>query len=288
MDRGAFSQGLREGAHHLDAMSVPGGGGSCSETEVPTVAEPTTPTELDETEPDDDCESKEEVSVEGPTGSSPADNQADSLLARLLQYDSQDTQREQERERERERELLLLKRERERELLHGSSRKRARCSATSASNHTLSLSELLDRRMNIEAQQLRDALAAAEDECSRSRLSAIRFCPAAALLDDDDEAVESTLLNVAACARDFYVGGTTSVAWRWMGGPTERGFMLGHKESYSSMAVVAVRLGTAGGTLERRCIIAARGRYPCAIANVANDSRGLSNKDANFIYIVWN
>ena len=95
-------------------MSVPGGGGSCSETEVPIVAEPTTPTELDETEPDDDCESKEEVSVEGPTGSSPADNQADSLLARLLQYDSQDTQREQERERERERELLLLKRERER------------------------------------------------------------------------------------------------------------------------------------------------------------------------------
>ena len=275
MDRGAFSQGLREGAHHLDAMSVPGGGGSCSETEVPIVAEPTTPTELDETEPDDDCESKEEVSVEGPTGSSPADNQADSLLARLLQFDSQDTQRE-----------LLLKN-------NGSSRKRARCydsrvSATSASNHTLSLSELLDRRMNIEAQQLRDALAAAEDECSRSRLSAIRFCPAAALLDDDDEAVESTLLNVAACARDFYVGGTTSVAWRWMGGPTERGFMLGHKESYSSMAVVAVRLGTAGGTLERRCIIAARGRYPCAIANVANDSRGLSNKDANFIYIVWN
>ena len=57
MDRGAFSQGLREGAHHLDAMSVPGGGGSCSETEVPTVAEPTTPTELDETEPDDDYES---------------------------------------------------------------------------------------------------------------------------------------------------------------------------------------------------------------------------------------
>ena len=38
-------------------MSVPGGGGSCSETEVPTVAEPTTPTELDETEPDDDYES---------------------------------------------------------------------------------------------------------------------------------------------------------------------------------------------------------------------------------------
>ena len=265
MDRGAFSQGLREGAHHLDAMSVPGGGGSCSETEVPTVAEPTTPTELDETEPDDDCESKEEVSVEGPMGSSPADNQADSLLARLLEFDSQDTQRE--------------KRAR---------RYHSRASATSASNHTLSLSELLDRRMNIEAQQLRDALAAAEDECSRSRLSAIRFCPAAALLDDDDEAVESTLLNVAACARDFYVGGTTSVAWRWMGGPTERGFMLGHKESYSSMAVVAVRLGTAGGTLERRCIIAARGRYPCAIANVANDSRGLSNKDANFIYIVWN
>ena len=64
-------------------MSVPGGGGSCSETEVPTVAEPTTPTELDETEPDDDCESKEEVSVEGPMGSSPADNQADSLLACL-------------------------------------------------------------------------------------------------------------------------------------------------------------------------------------------------------------
>ena len=94
-------------------MSVPGGGGSCSETEVPIVAEPTTPTELDATEPDDD-ESKEEVSVEGPMGSSPADNQADSLLARLLQYDSQDTQREQERERERERELLLLKRERER------------------------------------------------------------------------------------------------------------------------------------------------------------------------------
>ena len=263
MDRGAFSQGLREGAHHLDAMSVPGGGGSCSETEVPTVAEPTTPTELDATEPDDD-ESKEEVSVEGPMGSSPADNQADSLLARLLQYDSQDTQREKR------------------------ARRYHRASATSASNHTLSLSELLDRRMNIEAQQLRDALAAAEDECSRSRLSAIRFCPAAALLDDDDEAVESTLLNVAACARDFYVGGTTSVAWRWMGGPTERGFMLGHKESYSSMAVVAVRLGTAGGTLERRCIIAARGRYPCAIANVANDSRGLSNKDANFIYIVWN
>ena len=183
--------------------------------------------------------------------------------------------------------LLLLKKEE-----NESSRKRPRCydrvSATSVSNHTLSFIELLDRRMNIEAQQLRDALAAAEDECSRSRLSAIRFCPAAALLDDDDEAVESTLLNVAACARDFYVGGTTSVAWRWMGGPTERGFMLGHKESYSSMAVVAVRLGTAGGTLERRCIIAARGRYPCAIANVANDSRGLSNKDANFIYIVWN
>ena len=126
---------------------------------------------------------------------------------------------------------------------------------------------------------LEDALCQAVRECAELPVTFDLVSP-------DDERAESALLCIASRAQKFYVGGTTAVARRWLGGHTDRGFMRGHSERYCWMAVVAVRRGAAGGQLEQRCICAARERHPGAIVNKANDSRGLSKTDVNFVYIV--
>lgn len=193
----------------------------------------------------------------------------DSLLEQL-DFDSQDTQMQEETKRAR----LCAP-------ASGASGA-ASSAAASAAPATLSPDALVERREKFEARQLEDALCEAAQECAWFYLP-IGF----EFASPNDDAAESALLCIASRASVFYVGGTASVAWRWMGRWTERGWMRGHHESYSSMAVVAVRLGAAGGQLEQRCILAARQRYAEAIANVANDSRGLCGSGVNFVYIAW-
>ena len=133
------------------------------------------------------------------------------------------------------------------------------------------------------ARELGDAVAAAVEECALFRLP-ICFDRVSA----DDEEVQQSIIAIAENASHFYVGGTMSVATRWMGRESRGGWMRGHCEAYDAMAVVAARRGAAGGRLEERCILAARARFPSTIANVANDSRGLCRYDVvNFIYVVW-
>jgi len=232
-----------------------------------------TPTELDETasELDETAELEETPTELDETTATelveaPKEQDEDSLLELLENFDSQDTQ------------LQETKRAR----LHFQ-RSAERAASSSAQPATLSPDALLERREKLEARQLEDALCEAAQECARLRLP-VDF----AWVRPDDDAAESAVLSIASRASVFYVGGAAVLVRRWMGGYTERsGWMRGHCESYSQMAVVAVRLGAAGGELETRCIVAARKQFPRTIDNVADDSRGLPHRGANFVYIVW-
>ncbi len=106
---------------------------------------------------------------------------------------------------------------------------------------------------------------------------------------EDDQTVVNSVMSFVRDLPKFYVGGTTSPAWRWGGGMTDRSKtpMRGHRESWQLMKVVALRQGEAAGVLESALIRAARERYPTQLTNTANDSRGLSKSGFCSLYIVY-
>ena len=73
-------------------------------------------------------------------------------------------------------------------------------------------------------------------------------------------------------APSYYVGTTTDPCWRWEGGRSRRGEMVGHRARWGGMAVIGVDAGWAAARLEGlvigRCLRSPR------CQNVAPDARG--------------
>jgi hypothetical protein len=189
----------------------------------------------------------------------------DSLLSMLEDFDSQDTQRAE---------------------MHRTCFQPAPAQqlSSSAARPSSSHSTVEDFGLVLESQALgpdtavlERAWATARDQCQGLP---VRFVGYGVCSDEDVEAAIDTLLRDEMILK-FYVGATALVKRRWLGGDD----MPGHCIHWAYMAVLAVRGGAEGGQLEAKCIRMAKGFYS-GCTNTALDSRHLGD-GINFVYLVW-
>ena len=98
--------------------------------------------------------------------------------------------------------------------------------------------------------------------------------------------LEARMADLVASVAECYVGGTAAPGRRWLGGPTPRGQMAGHREQWDVMHVVHIASGRRAAALEQRLIVWAMASQPAKCRNRAPDARGLSTSHPNFIYMV--
>ena len=116
----------------------------------------------------------------------------------------------------------------------------------------------------------------------------ITFSLGDGLAADMDADVQDRLVSVMSKTDSpVYVGSTVSPSWRWQGGTTERGPMMGHHAKYSGMTVVAIRRSTEIAALETMLIKFACARWGDAtkLDNKARDGRGFSSKSSPYGYV---
>ena len=111
------------------------------------------------------------------------------------------------------------------------------------------------------------------------------------LQTDDDGAVQCVRAFVNdPDFRDFYVGITSSPAWRWSGGVSRQGFtMRGHHESYDHMIVVRNTIARTRGVLLDKCLIkeVSVAKRRCQIRSECGESVKKSATSVLYLYIVY-
>ena len=106
--------------------------------------------------------------------------------------------------------------------------------------------------------------------------------------DVEERRLESHVGELASdiCVAAFYVGATMDPERRWVGGPTPRGHMVGHKKRWDEMHVIHLQMdGARAAVLEKRLIIWSRDTHARKCKNVAPDARGLVRNRPNFLYV---
>ena len=83
----------------------------------------------------------------------------------------------------------------------------------------------------------------------------------------------------------FYIGATTDVQRRYLGGEIRGSTMPGHCERWLSMIVVHLASGIGARRVETKLINYAKDVYCNLCANVACDSRGVSSRQPAFVYV---
>ena len=115
--------------------------------------------------------------------------------------------------------------------------------------------------------------------CARDKVARVGLVDNVAfrLCDSDDDAA-SFVRSIGITRVPFYVGITSDVAWRWLGGYKDDGeYMTGHSKTWSQMVVIAQRLGSSAGCqLEMFLIRVARQEFPRTCANKKAGGAGVS------------
>ena len=106
-------------------------------------------------------------------------------------------------------------------------------------------------------------------------------------MESPENGLEAHFSSIVHQMCDFYIGGTTSPAWRWLGGESARGDgpMRGHRERFAHMHVAHIARGGHAGQVETRLLQWGLQTYPTKCVNLTADSRGLLRAQPNFIYI---
>ena len=105
----------------------------------------------------------------------------------------------------------------------------------------------------------------------------------------EENGLEAHFSAIVHQKHDFYIGGTSSPAWRWVGGESARGDgpMRGHRERFHHMHVAHIARAGHAGQVEARLIQWGLQTYSTKCVNLTADSRGLLRAQPNFIYVCF-
>ena len=113
----------------------------------------------------------------------------------------------------------------------------------------------------------------------------ILFAEGAGLPGYDAQALLRHAVFYRSCG-GFYIGATLSPSWRWLGGPSPRGWVCGHARGFDEMLVVDLHRAGEGSAAETRLIKYGQEMLHDCL-NLASDARGQVRWQPNFLYVVY-